>query len=438
MKWSLLPKNKIDTVQLTPILNVAGEEQTVHTETFTDVQVGAETFTLPISNDLAPTHWRNMRNSRWVPFETFTYAKASVECVMATGSRVITLDQAVTGTLSADIVLNGTSSVITRGGSTFDTYPAIDNLAAAQAGLSAWIESNKTVTNSYLSGIYTDNSVWMNPWIRKVVPVFTEDAVTIPTANDILTNWVGTTSTGRTSATFDSWSEDSSFGKNAEVIEMLPANAVGDPGELLASRLKMRNLSLSIACTVEKIDNYNFRISWSAPVRLSYMAASCERGPLGGTYDVDNSAFVDNISSVTITLYGQPYDTSKVNVTYGYDSEGMLVRDQSGMHPIKIDAEEAFTTGSYYYQAPVQAPWTAYLSDLLLGSYMNGKYIVECDVPAQWALQQSVCINKQMQVCLQDGTFIQHNGTICTFAVKNIEKKFKDSEFTYSLKLMEV
>ena len=551
-KWSLLPSNKIDTVTLTPLVNSTPDEnKTFHTESFADCVVAGSSKVLPISNDVAPTHWRYMSNTYWAAFVTMDYAKARMECVWAKGKRTITVEQAVTGTPSVELQLVGTSSVINRGGSTFDNYPSIDSLSTKTYSLATWIENNKTETHDSLSGIYENGTVSMNPWIRKVVPanlIINGASIKNPTtANDIITTWYDSDAS-KASAQRDKWIDESSFGQDVATFDMFPLDIyLGERGEHLAACLRMRDLKLSMRCEIRKISDYVFEVEWEAPVRLAYAAASRSKGLFGGKYEVDNYAFVDNITSVNINLQGKPFDDSTVEVKYGLDSSGQLTSATSDLHPIKIQESEAFTLqsfnqdavganiftgsaaaerrpgyfwidkgtlytsesivnagyvainslipvepGKYYsipkfcgaltfynaegvsgeiqyfgYRTPLMfrvpsgkrlmgitfmqtenvsdvtavneyIPWTQTLSEQLLHKYKLGKYVVECTVPAAWAITKKLRNKSQVQFVLPSGEYIKRNGTPATFEVKNIKKVFRDSTFAFTLKLMEV
>lgn len=556
LKWSLLPSNKIDTVVTNPLINsIPAEDQSFYSADFTECTVGGNTKTLPLSNSEAVTHWRYMGNTRWTGigsgFSAQNLAKARMECVWASGKRTITVDQAVTGIPTVELRLVGTSSVVERGGSAFGNYPSLDSLSTESFSLADWIESNKTTTNSTLSGIYENLTVSMNPWIRKVVPaVIVGDNYSdlrIPTtANDILTNWYDT-NTNRGSATADKWVEGNSFGNDVEPFSMFPVGATGgDLLELYATCIRMRNLTLNMRCDITKISDYVFEVSWEAPVRLAYAAAARSIGPLGGNYDVDNYAFVDNITNVMIDLKGRPYDTSTVDVKYGLDSYGYLTTATDDLHPLRIEKSEALTLGSFdkdkygtdiflpmrpfvefqperywhpsgmlvdattdstkeytaivpainvtpnaYYKIPnfsgfllffdaegtngtrmdyspsrdgffripngkpllgisfkkpesinigiyEPVPWVQILSENILQKYQHGKYVVECSVPATWAIKKDIRAKSTAQVILPNGQYISRDNTPCVFEIKNIKKTFKDSSFVFTLKLMEV
>lgn len=550
IKWSLLPSNKVDTVVMNPLVNsIPAEDKTLYSADFTECTVSGQSRTLPIPDTVNATHWRYMSNTRWTGigsgFSDTNLAKARMECVWATGKSVVTVDQAITGTPTVELQLVGTSSVVERGGSTFENYPSIEELSTKSFSSASWIESNKTTTNNTLSGIYENLVVSMNPWIRRVVPAVIEgDSLTsmrIPTTdNDVITNWFDSTA-NRNSATADKWSETNSFGNDVAMFDMFPANATGsDLLEVYATCIRMRNLTLNMSCSIKKLSDYTFEVSWEAPVRLSYIAAARSLGPLGGKYDIDNFAFVDKITNVVVNLKGRPYDSSTVDIKYGMDAESNLTTFAPELHPLRIEKSEALTLGSFdqsvfgtelyltpwrytletglrwlttgevtsasdhtaltpeievtpgacyklpnfsgfllffdaegkngihmdydyskdvFFKIPSGRPllgityrklvntfdgiyetypWTRQLSQMILARRLYGKYVVECTVPATWAIEQDLKINSLVEVVLPNGQYFSRSGNSCYFEVKNIKKIFKNVSFTFQLKLIEV
>lgn len=553
IKWSLLPSNKVDTVVMNPLINsIPAEDQAFHTVDFTECTVNGAAMTLPVANNTEATHWRYMSNTRWTGigsgFTTPNLAKARMECVWATGKQRITVDQAITGTPIVELQLVGKSSVVKRGGSNFDSYPSIEDLSTKSFSLATWIEDHKTVTNDFLSGIYENLTVSMNPWIRKVVPAVPigdnfADLRIPTTANDVLTNWYDS-NRSHNSATADKWSETNSFGNDVEPFSMFPVGATGgDLLELYATCIRMRNLTLDMRCDIKKLSDHEFEISWEAPVQLSYIAAARSIGVFGGSYDIDNYAFVDNITNVIVNLKGRPFDSSTVDIKYGLDEDGNLSTFADELHPLRIEKSEALTLGSFdksalgtdilapirydemfrpeswwnidgdvvpatntdyiaiapaisvtpnaYYKIPgfegdlmffdaeckngvmvaynpstsaffrvpdgksllgisftnpspsvigvyEPAPWVQTLSENILRKYKDGKYVVECSVPATWAIKQKLQAKSTVEVVLPNGQYIRRGRTTCTFEVKNIKKVFKSTSFVFQLKLMEV
>ncbi len=548
MQFSLLPDNKLDTINQEPVINeVTADPSDIHTETFTTVDVQQSSLTLPIANTVAPTHSRKIKNSYWAGLITGTkeFAKGRVECVMATGSRQITLPKALQGTPTARIQLVGTSEIITRGGSSYDNYPSYSQLNDNSFSLANWIATNKVTHKDSLTWDYNSEYFGLNPFIRKYVPVTEGNKVT---ANDILTTWYDGTNDNY--ATFDNWSEVTSFGKDQPIVRMTPV------GGNIQYQIQLRNLSLPINVSITKIDDFKVEVKWQAPVRIAYAAAARRYNAFGVQTQVDNYAILDNVTQVNVIISGQsfsentqqsslslkedwspdnifdafadtpsnayPYDISKstafttdtVGLLYLEDipttlTEGVINRDNGeiidssiykvtdfipydglnytirglGFYNIyktnppdsnkfimacynqdktfismqsligdnkfaykfnlpfntryvrvnTIADEEFFKVKSLVRMLQtISAPWN------LLTKYIKGKYIITCDVSATFILKNAIHVGTQMIIKQQNNTYINRNGSKCIFEVKNIEKRFENSQFVYTLKLLEV
>ena len=242
--------------------------------------------------------------------------------------------------------LTGNSSVVARGGSTYETYPSLANLQAYTSySIAEWIEQHKTETQNNLTWDYSDNKFSMNPWIRKYIPMDLSGNTT-PTENDILTTWNDPSLSSRTWATAQDWDDQTSWGATGEKIQMWPTNPQGsDLGALLACAIQMYNLSMSTTVNIQKITDYQFKVQWTAPVRFAYLAASRTRGGLGTLYELDNSAFVDNITNVAVKLTGIPFSINTIDKSYGLDGT-VVTTNAPNTHPIKLEASEAFTLGN--------------------------------------------------------------------------------------------
>lgn len=439
MRVSFTPHNKIDTVTLLPISNLLTDEAEIIAQAeFNSTLVDGVNLELPVSSDVLPTHWRYMRNDYQRLFETVNYAKARVECIMGSGTQIITTDKLISDTPIVSIDLVGKSIEVARGGNEYVKYPSIEDLMSKSYNVLEWIEQNKTNEYSYLLGNYADESISMNPWVRKIVPAKIDSltSINLPTFNDILTSWNDPSLTGRTWATVDGWNEYSSFGSDAPKVQMFPANAQGSSIEsVISTAISLRNLSLPIECNVRKLSDYQYEVSWSAPVKFAYVAASQTRGLLGNKYDLDNYAFADIISNVIITLSGRSYSTEVVSKSYSLDNNGNLTTEVSNEFPIKIDAGEALTLGTF--TDLTNEVWIRKLSRDILRKYCKGKYTVTCDVNASWAIQNNIAPGVKVQIQYPDGSFIKRNNQIIIFVVKNIEKVYEANKFIYALKLIE-
>ena len=439
-QWNIASKNIVDSVTFTPVIgDINDDTENIHTESFTTVQIQGtnSNVNLPIASNTTPTYWRYMTNTHLATFVQVDYAKARIECVMATGSKRITLNTALPEMPNASIRLSGNSYVITRGDSTFDDYPSLDNIRDKSFNLTSWIKSNYDMQNASLLWDYSKNTFSMNPWVRNFVPL-TE----VTTPDDIITTWgyYSPYYPGLLSHSFPdkySWTDQPSFGDidNLSTVAVNPIQPMYDelPGISFEgfpadNAIIMYDLRVPITCNVRKIDDYTFDIDWVAPVRLSYMAASRTRSSAGANSDLDNYAFVDEMTQVDVVLSGRQFNTDTYDVTYAKNaiSENIL----------KV-SETPFLTSRTYFGTDTNK-WDKTLANRLLNKYAKGKYIIKCKVPTTWLLQQNISIGSTIDIILQDGNYIARGNNICMFKVHNIEFNYQPEEFKSTLTLMEV
>ena len=429
---------------MSPVKNSIGDPTSFQSEDFTTASVNGSTLTLPIANTLTPSICRYMYNIQWLPDSYYEYpegtdqfipAKGRIEVVMGEGSAQLISETPVAGSPMILIDCEGTSSIVEQGSKAFNIYPSIAQLGDPNFSLAGWIESNKTSTSQALTHLYQDNMCALNLWVHKMVPY-----PAAPEMSAFISAWssseeryggeAGPWRDPTESAWVDLWYPDPTLTSDKHPVTMLPYG--------LTSRyrsLRMTDIQNIISLKVDKVDDFTFNIWWKAPVRLAYATASryayCDLDEATFT-EVDNYAYLDNISKVTITLNGRPYNIDAVNVSYSM-SGGSLIEEVSNAHPYKIDKYESITLASTIGGVD----WTRAISSSLLTKYKDGKYVVAFDVPASWALLNEIKVNTEMQIKLQDGTLISRGSTPCTFEVKTIEKKFNNSEFTFSLRVME-
>ena len=433
-QWNIREHNKINSVIYTPLVGDISEESSIiHTESFSQVKVANtdNDITLPVADTVAATYYRYMYN-KWRPLFTETeFAKARVECVMASGSRRVTLSEAAPATPDVSVQLVGTSSVIDRGGSTYEAFPSLQDISIQNFSLSQWIKSAKTSTLNNLTGDYSGSTFALNPWVRNFVPLFSPDGLKV-TPNDIITTW-SYDKTGILRPHFgivDAWADKLQEGlSNEDEVLMAPINPIylDVPDITPDNAIKLRNVQIPITCTIKKIDDYTFDISWVAPVRVSYLAASRVKPLVGNFTDIDNFAYVDEVSQVNIVFTGRKFNTE----TY----EEVFTRVATTDNPLKIDTTPFLTSRTYYGYKDVR--WTSTIAADLLDKYAEGKFLVKCSVPATWALRQGITSGTLLHVQLQDGSYIARKGVKCTFRVCNVEVRYYKHSFSVFLTLAE-
>lgn len=445
-RWSLIPKNKIDTVNTYLIENAIPEEdEVIDSATINDVTISNSSVTLPIADSTKFTY----RVYAYNYYSSLTVkkdlAKSRIECVMASGTKVFKLTKAVATVPTAKVTLRGKTAVLNRGKHKYDDYPSYTDINDDSFSITTWINKNaEEKLEDQLSWTYNENSFPLHPWVNKVIAVPTKNnkpEVTtkyedeyIPTVSDVVTSWTFNDDMNPVPR-YDDWTIESNY--SGDDYFMLPPNAnnfftqYAFPSDYT---IRVRDIKIPIKAVVNKIDDYTYEVNWSAPVRVSYMAAS--RRQAITTIDIDNWAFVDTITEIELSLLSKPYSTNVITDTYVWDENrndavaSSIVKD----NPIDIRDSEFFTQGTQYGTQS----WKYLLSKKLLQKYKDGKCIVELDVKASWALKNDVHVNTQLVLYLPDGQLLKRKDQTIIFEVKNVEKVFDQNEFIFRLKLMEV
>ena len=420
-KLSLSSDCRIDTVYMQPIDNTLDDEDTVlHTEKVAEVYVNNSKVSLPLSDTTPSTHWRYLHNNSNVSLVSYEYAKSRMECVMASGSVTVKLDRAFKGTPTARINLQGTTNASERGALTYDATPTSANLGSSGYNLTNWIKQKTTTKADTLTWEYGNETVSLNPWVRNVVTdLSTTDA-------DVLTDWAKEISL-RSCAVLNGWYGETSFSKDAPYFVMKP------PSSYLS--IRMQNLSLSKVCTVTKVNDYTFNVSWTAPVRVTYFAASRSRGAFGGGQDLDNWAFVDNITQVSIELVGKELSDESIELSYSYDDADDLTSTAlKNKYPVSIEKCELFTRHSKLGSHDLAREKAA----LRLDYYDHPVQVFTCSVSALWAIKNKITVGNSFQILHLNGEPVKnYRGSVSTFILTNIEKRFSSSADEYDLKLLE-
>lgn len=453
-KWGILPSNKVDTVVTRPILNTIMEEASSFTQDISSVTIknndGDINTTLPIANTVKSN--RAAISTNYEPNQIGAAAImciGNVMCAVATGSVIFELDNPLPTMPSAKIHCEGKTYYVNRGSKTHADIRAVyegDLHAVPQ-----WIQNNASdneewtdkSTDSTNRGIYDDptlidytkSSIPLYPWVRKIIPtsgsgyIFDEK----PLQQDILTTWVDQDKSSHWAQT-QYWSGYNS----SDAVTMWPAKVVAT-GDVSSTKISLKNQNVSITTSVIKIDDYTYKVEYSIPVRYTYYASSQYYTSFLGIrtyYDLDNYCFMDLIDKLQIELVAQELNQEYVDLSFSLDTSGQLTREVINEHPLSFNTNELITSEAYW--GDTSSLWSTAMSQYLLEKFGEGKYIVECEVPAAWALRNDIHINSVCNIRLQDNTLIARDDVTCSFEVKTIEKRFKDNNFIYILRLMEV
>lgn len=433
IKWSIRGKNVVDTVHVSVLNNSPSKTAIIYTEAFKNAEINGTTYALPISSSIPSEFRRCVSNKYYAHLATREFAKARIECHMATGRKVVTLDKPVTGTVLAKVQLSGKSYELLRGEGNYNYYPTIDEMSDVNFNLCEWIKGHAQKTHDVLTWNYEGTTFSMNPFVRNWVSMYGERLeFRYPTNYDILTTWW--TETTRAQANETGWLDTANFGNGAVQKQMFPVDAIrADAVERLNSIITLYDKQLQISASAKKLDDYKVEISWSVPVRMCYAAASRSHGILMSYVDTDNWAFVDEVDSIQISIEGSTLGNEYIDMGYAWRGDELINTDLPNVHPLKLGSSELLTydttheANKLYYLLPTD----------LLNRYRDGKYAVEMDVNAEWAIRNAIHVDTEINVYLPNGQPIKRGDTVCTFLVKNIEKRYTGRDFVFSLKLIE-
>lgn len=441
-KWGVLPKNKIDTVIMSPINNTPRDDEHVITEEVTEVNIGGVVHALPLGTDVARTNFHRSKN---VNVSGDVMASGIVEVVNVSGKVTFNLDAPLAVEPALRVSYEGNTYYASKG--TFshkDIVTAIDNSASFNiadaikqnaTGSTKWIDRSTDASGNTLVD-YTSDYIPRYPWVRKLVPA--EGGVTSTQKSDIITKWADT-SLGSiyNYAVQRHWSDYGAY----NAVSMWPYVDRSASSITLRDNMKIviRNLNNAPTFRLTKVDDYTYTVFYTVPMRYTYAASSqyFEQILFIKTFtELDNYAFTDFISKMTISLVSRDLDTTPAELSYSEDSSGQLTEITSNEHPISFSANELITSKTYWGET--SELWATKMSKYLIDKFRQGKYVVECDVSASWAIKQSLTINTLCNIKLQDGTYISRGSTPCDFEIKTIEKRYNNNDYIYSLRLMEV
>lgn len=448
LRWSLLPRNKVDTVTMQPVSNKVSDADVIATSDITSVTIDDTTYALPIPTTVKYNHINLTMNVT----KEVECGKGSTRCVMASGSTTFHLEEPLPSTPTVKLVFAGTTYFVNRASKTYADYPGPSTTDIAtwiynnRNGSEEWQEKSTDMTNrgTYDDPTlidYTKGIIPLFPFTRKLIQA--QDILVQtdrPEEQDLLTFWTDR-SLGSWGARRDNWT-GASAGNG--MVYMWPSKIVAELSGLSVEhqQICLKNKTVAITTQVNKIDDYTYTVDWTIPVRYDYAAASqyAKSAFLGigspKVYDLDNYAFLDRISKVTIQLSAPTMSSETFDLSYSLSDSGNLTDNVINEHPLSFDSNELITLDAYWGDA--SSLWHKKMPEYLLDLYKDGKYVIECSVPASWAIQNNVHVNTRMNVYLQGDKPVTRDGDICVFEVKIIAKIFSNNEFSYAIKLLEV
>lgn len=438
IEWNNRLKNKIDTVNLHPMVNKVTDEDILKTVTVDSVIIDGDSTTtkLPLNIERAIGFQHSACNQYVIGFINHQLTKGCVEIVAAHGHVDIELDKDIVGISTVEILLNGKSYDVLRKSKNYNDYPSFEDLnTPGKLNLAKWVvENTNNNESSVLKWKYDDGKCYINPWVINPLN---------PIRANVLTDWwkrdmsVGTHYFARS----DSWTDNVGERQSGDTpiyragtVNIAPPDSAYT--EFDDSRLVMDYYYMRIYANITRdaANTRKFKVDFYVPVRFAYVCASRERNTITWS-ELDSYAFVDIIDSVTINLKGRQYSEEVYDLSYSY-RDGALSNDPINNSILDLNAGECFTLDTRALRET--SPWYETLPRRILTKYQDGKYVVSVDVYARWSIQNNIHINSEMYVILQDGTYIKRKNDICKFKVVNIEKCFSSDEFIYRLKLLEV
>ena len=456
MLWQIKPKTKIDTVNMSPVLNSVKTE-VVDTRELTSGKTPSGTaITLPLADsDNAASAGKLMsctrKSATWSA--EMGYARTSLTTIK--GSYQVHFSTPPARTPTATWSIDGNTQYLSRKAK---TVSEIANSGVYNSDVCTYIKNNKAGEeafvdsksydnvnrSSFKNGLlmdYSQSSIVMYPWIRKTTGEWPGGIIADylassyrPKEADIFCNW-NNGSDADWLPPYENWNTYNLSGKIRQGPYAWYTESGSEPVQNHFIPL-IPSWTYSFYCRVTKLNSYDYQVDYELPVRYFQIAAAKAVGSAIHSTEIrrDSYGWKDVASKVTITLQAGTFDESIEQLSYSLDSSGNLTQDVINDYPISIEQNDLVTMDALWGSDK----WVERMPKYLLTEYKKGKYVLECTVKADWALINNIGINTEIQVKLQNGQFISKNGSTTTFAVKTIEKSFKNSEFVYNLRMLEV
>lgn len=447
ISWSLKSRARIDSVSVTPYTRTVASD-VIHTQEITSgMTLSGNQVTLPIADNFSGgSTYHEMYNNYFNGTVSKRIGFGYTDIIVIKGSYIAHLTEPPADTPVASYTIAGKTTYVARG-----KY-SVDDIENAKSTICTFIETNQ-VGNSEMSdnksydtynrgalrdGLLIDyqGTIPLYPWIRKAVgsvplgmSVYSDaykNSPYDPLWEDIFCDWmpskplgieVGPALKDWNTYTYDNTTLQGPSTGSGHFVATADDPIIPLPNSWL----------FQPSISVRAINSYDYEVSYTLPIR--YVQAAAAKNIRLGVLDggQDSYAWKDVVSKITIQLYAPSYTTATETVE--------VTRDGAKKYPITFDNNELINVNTVWSDG---YKWVATVPDYLMRKYYNGKYIVECNVKAEWAIQNGITINSEITVQLLDGSMIRRNNKIVTFQVKSIEKRFRDSQFIYNLKLLEV
>lgn len=444
LKWHLHKDNQIDTFAFS-LYYFGAESVSVGQKVLTEMQYANKTISLPMTrNDIKIQNQNHafyvigQGRTSYYSNGPYDFCKGFAGVIMAKTTFSIEISSPVND-VSVALTFKGQTKEyspadydaylkMTDGHNSTDIVSLID---ASGASFSAeWTNSS-----SYTDFNDERNSINLNPFVKDVVPANGDDAsaANLPPSNYIITKWTGSNHTGtwwsstRYSLTWkaDNWLDTSNTnGSTPNRVSMWPAQfystATGYSGTSKNDqRIKyLRNGRIKYMKKVIKIDDYHYNVELEVPIKYIYSAASEEDWaeiiyvPIPIVIEhwdrFDGKMFYDVINSIQVDINGYKYVDTTADYSYSLVNEN-LTAEVVNNSILKLPKNEFIK-----YDTTINGvAWDKYWPLKVLSKYKQGKYYVECEVPAEWAIENNIVCDSQVMVKLPDNSYI---GQVVSFS----------------------
>lgn len=442
LKWNLHKDNQIDTFAFS-LYYAATVSVSVGQKVLTEMTYNDQNITLPMTrNDIKIQNERHAfyvngqgRTSYYIN-GPYNFCRGFAGVIMAKSSFTVEISEPVDN-VSVELTFKGQTKEYNP--ASFDEYfnmrdghnstEIVAKIDASDADFSAeWTNSS----------VYTDfndprNSLNVNPFVKDVLPAVGDDpaSANLPPANYIITQWTGSTHTGtwwsstRYSLDWeaDNWKDyANTFGRVPRRTSMWPATFYDKTAPYTGTSRSDQRIKYLKADRVKytkkatKIDDYHYQVDLEVPIKYIYSAASKQDWaelhviviPVESTALFNGKMFYEVINSIQADVIGYKYVDSATDYSYSLYN-GTLTTEVENNSILKISRNEFIK-----YDTTVNGiAWDQYWPLRVLSKYKQGKYIVECDVPADWAIENKIECNKQVKVLLPNNDYI---GQVVSFS----------------------
>jgi hypothetical protein len=487
MKHNMATKNNYDTVS-GKLLNNTPTAPAVYAEEEIDISNWSiQTW------DTFVSQRNNSCNNSWSYREkTLNMAASTVAVRMKTVTCQFTTEDPLPDGAYAELEFEGETTQINEDFSVDSFINYFRN--AASLGCSffqPYITQEKVTTMSWSQGAseyvdYTQGKVNLFAWLKRAVQTGTTDLTRYvsatssdylnhrPAETDILTKWVKTldyttsqstdpqTRAGATNKYADStpgyqrwygsWYSSRDGGTEERVTGTLtypntaaqyynPDEANPKPTQSQRDSVMQQTIAYNEAyayssINVEKIDDYHFTVTATFPCQYMYVASAIgTRVSFWNGEDnevIDSLGFVDHATKVTVKLYGQKLDENSTDFANSITSSGAIT-DPKNKNILRLKDNELLTKNNTWGGYD----WKNYVVKYLLERYQNGLTTIELTMNMDDAIRYGVRVNSKYFIKDIENNTISRGYHKVIYIVKNITKKFNDTQAVWTLKLME-